>query len=128
MNNSDHQATTAVVRVRPNPPAQIPIVVNAIHRPADAAAPHDFASPDVGRAPRRFGGWNSLGIGLLLTAILAALGTAGTLPRMRREQELNAAAALRARTPPTVSVVVARRATADSERLLPGNSLPLFES
>ena len=103
--------------------ARLPSAANDLH-PSTEAAGH----PAVRRGPRRFGGWKLLGIGVLLLAILVGLGVAGTLPRLRREQELTAAASETSATPPAVSVVVARRAPADSERLLPGNSLPLFET
>jgi RND family efflux transporter MFP subunit len=63
-----------------------------------------------------------------LVAILVGMGVAGTLPRLRREHGLKTAASEAASTPPAVSVVVARQAPADRERLLPGNSLPLFET
>jgi len=76
----------------------------------------------------RLGGWTLLGIGALLAAILVGMGVAGTLPRLRREQELKAAAAETASAPPAVSVVLARPAPPDRERLLPGNCLPLFET
>ncbi len=64
----------------------------------------------------------------MLVAVLVGLGVAGTLPRLRRERELNSAAAEAADTPPAVSVVVARPAPGDTDRLLPGSSLPFFET
>jgi RND family efflux transporter MFP subunit len=63
-----------------------------------------------------------------LAVTLIGFLAAGTLPRLRHEKELNAAASEAARTPPAVSVVVARNAPPNRERLLPGNSLALFET
>jgi len=83
---------------------------------------------DVHRGSRHVRGWKTAGSGVLLLAILAGLGMAGTLPRLHRENELKAAALEAASTPPAVNVVVSRPASTDRERLLPGNSLPLFET
>src|SRR5262249_49665151 len=60
---------------------------------------------------------------------LAAVAAAGalvtaTVPRLRHEKELSAAAARAADSPPRVSVATARRAPATSELVLPGNALP----
>jgi RND family efflux transporter MFP subunit len=70
---------------------------------------------------------------LLLFAVLTVLGVAGalaagTIPRMRQENEVNAAAAETAAAAPRVTVVVARRSAPDAERVLPGNSQPLLEA
>jgi RND family efflux transporter MFP subunit len=63
-------------------------------------------------------------------AVLALAGAlvAGTLPRWRQTAEVDAAAAAAAHSRPRVPVVVARRAPADLQRTLPGNSLPLLEA
>jgi len=86
------------------------------------------AQPQVRHAPRRPGRRTLLGIGIVLAVTLIGFLAAGTLPRLRHEKELNAAASEAARTPPAVSVVVARNAPPNRERLLPGNSLALFET
>jgi RND family efflux transporter MFP subunit len=59
----------------------------------------------------------------LATALLA-----GTLPRLRQEEELNAETAAEANSPLRVTVAVARPSPADNERVLPGNALPLLEA
>jgi RND family efflux transporter MFP subunit len=59
-----------------------------------------------------------------LTGALAA----GALPRVRREREVNAAAAEVSSAPPRVTVTAARRSALNSERVLPGTSLPLLEA
>jgi RND family efflux transporter MFP subunit len=64
----------------------------------------------------------------LVAATLAAALTAGTLPRWRQTQKVDAAAAKAASAPPQVTVAVARQAAPDAERVLPGNSMPLFEA
>ncbi len=56
------------------------------------------------------------------------MGSAGALPRWHRENELQSQLSEAAQTPPAVSVAVARSAPAHAEQLLPGNSLPLFET
>ncbi len=53
---------------------------------------------------------------------------AGTLPRMRQEQQLEAATVQAAAASPRVTVTVAQRMAANAERVLPGNSLPLLEA
>jgi RND family efflux transporter MFP subunit len=70
---------------------------------------------------RRFG---LLGIGALAAVALAVLFVGVTLPRLRHEKELQAAAARAADSPPRVSVATARRAPPTSELTLPGNALP----
>ena len=91
--------------------------------PTDAAAQRH-----VHHVPRRPGRWTLFAIGVLLVAILVGFLAAGTFPRLSHEQELNAAASEAAKAPPAVSVVVARNAPPDRERLLPGNGLALFET
>ena len=62
-----------------------------------------------------------------LVALTGAL-VAGTLPRLRQTQELDTAVAETIAQPPRVTVVTARQASADNERVLPGNTLPLLEA
>jgi RND family efflux transporter MFP subunit len=64
---------------------------------------------------------------LVALALVGAL-VAGTLPRLRRTQQLGAAAAQAASAPPRVMVTTVRRETADAERVLPGTSLPWLET
>src|SRR5262245_5094235 len=73
-------------------------------------------------------GWKLPALGFLAIAAVAGMGTAGALPRWQRENELQAEWSEAASTPPAVSVAVARSAPAHVEQLLPGNSLPLFET
>src|SRR5262249_59400318 len=65
--------------------------------------------------------------GLAAVALATAL-VAGTVPRVRREQAVNAQAAAVADSLPRVTVATARPSPADNERVLPGNALPLFET
>ncbi len=71
---------------------------------------------------------------LLLTAIVLAGATlaggfvAGIRPRLAREERLNAAAAEVATALPLVPVVLAKAASATTERVLPGDSHPLLEA
>ena len=71
--------------------------------------------------PDRRGRW-VLGIGGLLAVSLAGSLVAATLPRLRHEKELDAAAARTADSPPVVTVASARRAPPTSELTLPGNA------
>src|SRR6266851_5597839 len=123
MNTAIDHERPAVVNQDPNPPAQPSSTASEPRPPTDAVA-----QPDVRHVPRRPGRSTLLGIGIVLAVILVGFLAAGTLPRLRREHELNAAASEAARTPPAVSVVVARNAPPNRERLLPGNSLALFET
>src|SRR5262249_36577691 len=65
--------------------------------------------------------------GLALVALVGAV-VAGTLPRLREERTVNAQAAAVASRRPRVTVAVAQSADGDSERVLPGNSLPLLDA
>jgi RND family efflux transporter MFP subunit len=91
----------------------------AVPGPAPAAAP--TARESQGKAGGRPGHW-VLGVGSLAAVVLAGSLVAATLPRLRHAQELDAAAARAAGSPPRVSVAVARRAPATSELTLPGNA------
>jgi RND family efflux transporter MFP subunit len=73
-------------------------------------------------------GWRVLGLAALAVVTLTGALVAGTLPRLRQTQELDTAAAETIARSPRVTVATARRASADSERVLPGNTLPLLEA
>ena len=77
--------------------------------------------------PPRGGRRLLVGGGVIALALTGALA-AGTLPRLRQEEKINAAAAEVAAAKPRVTVAVARAAPAQTERVLPGNSLPLLEA
>jgi RND family efflux transporter MFP subunit len=64
---------------------------------------------------------------MALVALVGAV-VAGTLPRLREERAVNAQAAAVASRAPRVTVAVAQSADGDSERVLPGNSLPLLDA
>jgi RND family efflux transporter MFP subunit len=83
---------------------------------------------DQGLATRGQTSWWPFLIGFLALAVLAGALVAGTLPHLRRERELNQAAAEAAKALPRVNVVTARTATAATERVLPGNCHPLLEA
>jgi RND family efflux transporter MFP subunit len=63
-----------------------------------------------------------LGIGGLVAVALGGSLVSATLPRLRHEKELDAAAARAADSPPVVTVATARRAPPTSELTLPGNA------
>ncbi len=68
------------------------------------------------------------GIAALAATALAGALTAGTLPSLRQQQAVSDAAAAAAAALPRVTVAVVQRTTANAERVLPGNSLPLLEA
>src|SRR5216683_2311068 len=103
---------------------------NAWKPSPEAGAP--FAQPVAperpGRRSRRRTGFLVFGGGALVATALAAALTAGTLPRWRQEQKVDAAAAETASAPPRVTVAVARQSASDAERVLPGNIQPLLDA
>jgi len=78
--------------------------------------------------PRGQSGQWVLGGGVLFVVALAGSLVAATVPRLRHDKELDAAAARSISTPPTVAVAIARRAPVLSEQTLPGNALPFREA
>jgi RND family efflux transporter MFP subunit len=81
-----------------------------------------------GRLGRSRMGVRVLALGGLAAVALAGALIAGTVPRWRQEQAVNAAAAATAAAPPRVTVAIARPSPADNERVLPGNALPLLDA
>ncbi|HEY7307762.1 MAG TPA: efflux RND transporter periplasmic adaptor subunit [Gemmataceae bacterium] len=77
---------------------------------------------------RKRAGRRVLVLSALAVVALSAAAIAGTLPRLRQEQALNAETAETVASLPRVTVVTARRASADAERALPGNTMPLLEA
>jgi multidrug efflux pump subunit AcrA (membrane-fusion protein) len=77
---------------------------------------------------RRRAGRRVLAIGTLIVVALAGALAVGTLPRLRQQQQLDAATTQAAAQPPRVTVAVAQRMAPANERVLPGNSLPLMEA
>ncbi len=93
-----------------------------------AAAPASPTSPESnGKGRGRSGHW-MLGGGALLALALAGSLVAATLPRLRHQKQLDAAATRAADSPPSVAVATARRAPADSEQTLPGNAQAFREA
>src|SRR5437773_1511045 len=80
--------------------------------------------PPIGRRM----GWRGLAIGAAAVVLLGGALLGGTLPRLRQQRAVNAAAAETAAAPPRVSVAVVRRMAPEAERVLPGNCLPLLEA
>lgn len=72
--------------------------------------------------------WRLLALGALMVVLFAGALVSGTVPRLQREREVNAAAAELAAAPPRTTVAVARLAPATAEQVLPGNALPLLEA
>jgi RND family efflux transporter MFP subunit len=95
---------------------------------AGAFSAQPAAQEREGHRNRRRTGFLVFGGGALVATALAAALTAGTLPRWRQEQKVDAAAAETASAPPRVTVTVARQTAPDAERVLPGNIQPLLDA
>ena len=97
-------------------------VADGQSRPADAAP--------AAAAPRSRAGfpWRMAAIGTSLALVVGVLVVVGTLPRLRHDKEIQAAAAARAADPPVAMTAVVRRSPAEAERGLPGNCLPMLET
>jgi RND family efflux transporter MFP subunit len=67
-------------------------------------------------------------MGVLVVVVLTGALVAGTLPRLRQEEKVQAAADAVGSGPPRVTVVTARQEPAGAERLLPGSSQPLLDA
>src|SRR5215472_8887104 len=92
---------------------------------ADTSAPAQLPAGHPGRHRT----WlRVLGLGGLAAVALAGALVAGTVPRLRQQEAVNAQAAAVANSPPRVTVAVARLEAATAERVLPGNALPLLEA
>ena len=94
----------------------------------DNRATDPVAHTSARRANRRPSRLRALGISALAAIVLVGALTAATLPRLRQQQQLDATAAEAIAALPRVTVAVVERTTADAERVLPGNSLPLLEA
>jgi RND family efflux transporter MFP subunit len=81
---------------------------------------------------RRRGGWRrALGVILgfaTMAAALAGLLAAGMLPRLERQTALDTESAALRDAPPRVNIVLPRRAQAESELILPGDSQAIHET
>src|SRR5207237_7645122 len=69
------------------------------------------------RPPRRVGRW-VLAIGTVMVILLVVALIGGTLPKLRREREVNAAAADVAAAPPRLPVAIVKRMVPEAERVL----------
>jgi RND family efflux transporter MFP subunit len=94
----------------------------------DHRLPETPARTEAEKESRRRAGRRVLALGALAVVILGAALVGGTLPRLRQEREVNAAAAEVSAAPPRVTVAIVRPMASDAERVLPGNSLPLLEA
>jgi RND family efflux transporter MFP subunit len=93
-------------------------------QPLSTAPGHSEAE---GQSRRRAGRRLFVIGGVIVVALAGALAV-GTLPRLRQQQQLDAATAQAAGQPPRVTVAVAQPMAPSAERVLPGNSLPLMEA
>src|SRR5882757_7693952 len=81
-------------------------------------------NPTVGRRVGR----RVVAIGTVVAVLLSVALIAGTLPRLRQQRSVNAAAAEVAAAPQRVTVITVHSMVPEAERTLPGNSLPLLEA
>jgi RND family efflux transporter MFP subunit len=108
---------------RINPPPAQTLSPDRNGQPAPTPTPPEAANESRRRAKRRL-----VAIGALAAVALSGALAAGTLPRLRQQREVDAAAAEVAHSRPRVTVAVARPAAPTSERVLPGNCLALLEA
>src|SRR5262245_24735843 len=84
---------------------------------------HSIPAVELPRAvsptPKRGGSWRPFLFGVVALAAIAGGIVAGIKPRLEHERELVAAAAEVAASRPRVTVVTARAATPNAERVLP---------
>jgi RND family efflux transporter MFP subunit len=118
-----HESEAPVVRLRPHV-ASVPLPAVNDSRLMTVGAANAASLPKLNRRST----WKFPTFSLLAVVTVVGLGTAGTLPRRQRETELQAQMAEAETTPPAVSVAIARSASGRVEQLLPGNSMPLFET
>jgi multidrug efflux pump subunit AcrA (membrane-fusion protein) len=110
------------------------IQLSSVNKPAPDTSPTGGAAPTSLNAQEAKGearqrrGFSTLAIGGLAALVLLGSLVGATLPRLRRQKELDAAALQLAESPPRVSVATARRAPAASEQVLPGNALAFREA
>jgi RND family efflux transporter MFP subunit len=98
----------------------------AVRRAAPApTAPSPSQAEGVSR---KRAGRRLLAIGALIVVALAGALAVGTLPRLRQQQQLDAATTQAAAQLPRVTVAAAQRMAPSAERVLPGNCLPLMEA
>src|SRR5262249_24967851 len=95
-------------------------------KPAPAPAQPPVTPAGHGRRGRA--GHRVLALGGLAAVVLAGALTAGTVPRLRQEREVNAAAAEAANPRQRVTGATARGAAPEAERVLPGNAQPLLDA
>jgi RND family efflux transporter MFP subunit len=81
-------------------------------------------NPPVGRRVGR----RVLAIVAVVAVLMCGALIAGTLPRLRQQRKVNAAAAEVAAAPQRVTVTTVQAMAPETERVLPGNSLPLLEA
>jgi RND family efflux transporter MFP subunit len=98
----------------------------AVNGRSDATRAAPLPTAEAGQ--RSFADRRVLFVGAGAAIILAGALTAGTLPRWRQQQAVDAAAAKVAAAPPKVTVAVAKRMSAEADRVLPGDALPLLDA
>jgi RND family efflux transporter MFP subunit len=105
----------------------------AIEKPAETS-PGPKGTPDPRTAADhdlRVRPWRNVwvaAIALVIVAVLAAAAVTATLPRLANERALNAAAAQVSTARPRVTVAQAKKGAPTSDRVLPGNALPLDDA
>lgn len=82
-----------------------------------------LSAPDRRRIGRRV-----VVIGAAVVVVFTAALVAGTVPRLRQQHKVDAAASDIAAAPQRVLVTTVRAMAPEAERILPGNSLPLMEA
>jgi RND family efflux transporter MFP subunit len=97
-------------------------------KPISALVPRAPEHREEQKESRRRIGPRIVAIAVLVLLVLTGALVAGTLPRLRQEEKVQAAADAVGSGPPLVTVVKARQQSAGAERVLPGNSQPLLDA
>jgi RND family efflux transporter MFP subunit len=102
-----------------------------IGAPTPVEGPAIQAHSIVSEVPARVAEWRGrrvVGLVALAIAGLAVLFAVGIYPRLQNDKSLNDAATAKAAAAPRVTVVKAKLAPSATERVLPGDTLPLQET
>jgi RND family efflux transporter MFP subunit len=118
----------------PNPaPAEASLQESAEQPAATSSAPPSETARSEAAADQNpsIHPWRNVWVAaivVVVVGVLAALGIMATLPRLANDRALNAAAADVSTARPRVTVAQAHKGAPTSDRVLPGNALPLDDA
>jgi RND family efflux transporter MFP subunit len=109
------------------PPIEVADPTPKTSERSGAANPIELNAPTIPTSGRNVGR-KVVAIVEIVAVLLSAALIASTLPRLRQQRTVNAAAAEVAAAPQRVTVTTVRSMVPEADRVLPGNSLPLLEA